>query len=428
MKWRLFHIRLCCLLFVSCVGFVSCINDSGSFSDDDNVIDEHECLLTLNVSLLETRAGVGETGTASKERMHSLRVVVLSEATDKVEVNNYYYLKNDGESLYGPILISVKPDGLKSIYLIANEESVGNLVNMTGSGTTLSDFLKSVAVESDASTFKTGITEAVFTVPETSDDTNSNIPMSAVYQIETSTADGGTRKDCGTFYIVRTMTKYSFSFRNDRVSGLPVYVKSWEISNLVTDKAYLMPHFSPTAGGYYWNSTASGWVYFGADWTETGKEWKEWLAKVSDQSNIDPDNPSADENGWLTCYNIPAGAVTKKFQHIYKDGGLEIPIDGAEHDGGVIKYLPESKNEKETNPAFEGEQEYFVNVLISENGKEYKFDPVPLPNLRSLFRNTHVRVYVRFGQTMKDDVIYAKIIDWNIWGRVEGELRPEGNE
>lgn len=93
MKWRLFHIKLCCLLFVSCVGFVSCINDSGSFSDDDNVIDEHECLLTLNVSLLETRAGVGETGTASKERMHSLRVVVLSEATDKVEVNNYYYLK-----------------------------------------------------------------------------------------------------------------------------------------------------------------------------------------------------------------------------------------------------------------------------------------------------------------------------------------------
>lgn len=413
-------VALCPLLLLC-----SCINDNGPFADDDDPAERESCFLTLNVGLLETRAGGSGTSLAAWERMRTLRVVVLSQTSDKVEFNRHYSLDADGESLYGPIVIPVKADGTKRIYLVANEEWADK---PSGDATAIADFLGSAEVGSSAADFTSGITDAVFVVPSSSYGEGCYIPMSSVYEVQTFAADAGKRKDCGTFYIVRTMTKFTFSFRNDRVSGEPVHINKWEIYGLVENKAYLMPHFTPNADGswgYSQNSALGVWTPFGDGWTETGSEWKEWLAKVSDESNIDPENPEADENGWLTVYEIPS-AQAETVKHEYGEGELVIPIDDKEHDGLVVTYRPESKSVKTSDYAFAGEQEYKVNLWVTEGNVEHSFTvPVTIPNLRSLFRNTHVCINVRFGEEMKDDAIYAKIIDWEISKRIEGELRPE---
>lgn len=410
-----------CPLLLLC----SCINDNGPFADDDDPAERESCFLTLNVGLLETRAGGSGTSLAAWERMRTLRVVVLSQTSAQVEFNRHYSLDADGESLYGPIVIPVKADGTKRIYLIANEEWADKL---PGDATSITDLLASAVVGSSATDFTSAITNAVFAVPASSYGEDSYIPMSSVYEVQTTAADAGGRKDCGTFYIVRTMTKFTFSFRNDRVTGDPIHVRKWQIEGLAENKAYLMPHFTPDNDGnwgYSQNSSLGVWTSFGTGWTETGSEWKEWLAKVSDESNIDPENPEPDENGWLTVYEIPS-TETEMVKHEYGEGELVIPIDDKEHDGLVVTYRPESKNVKTSGYAFAGEQEYKVNLWVTEKGKEHSFDAsVTIPNLRSLFRNTHVCINVKFGERMNDDVIYAKIIDWEISKRIEGELRPE---
>ena len=427
MKKREKHIArlLLCMALCPLLLLCSCINDNGPFADDDDPAERESCLLTLNVGLLETRAGDSGASLAAWERMRTLRVVVLSQTSGKVEFNRHYSLDAASESLYGPIVIPVKADGKKRIYLIANEEWA---VKPTGDATSIADFLGSAVVGSSAAEFASDIADAVFAVPSSSYGEGRYIPMSSVYEVDTDAADAGKRKDCGTFYIVRTVTKFTFSFRNDRVSGEPVYVNSWEISGLAENKAYLMPHFTPNADGswgYSQNRALGVWTPFGEGWTETGSEWKEWLVKVSDESNIDPENPTADENGWLTVYEIPS-TQTETVIHKYDDGELVIPIDDKEHDGLVVTYRPESKTVKTSDYAFAGEQEYKVNLWVTERGEEHSFAvPVTIPNLRSLFRNTHVCINVRFGEKMNDDVIYAKIIDWVISKRIEGELRPE---
>ena len=71
-------------------------------------------------------------------------------------------------------------------------------------------------------------------------------------------------------------------------------------------------------------------------------------------------------------------------------------------------YLPESKNIKED--ATDGEQEYQLTIKV--DGRDEPFVST-LPNLKALFRNTHVVVNITLYKTLEigvDVIPYSEVI------------------
>lgn len=69
-----------------------------------------------------------------------------------------------------------------------------------------------------------------------------------------------------------------------------------------------------------------------------------------------------------------------------------------------------------------GEQEYTLKLDMSENGKELSFTKT-FPNLKALFRNTHVLVDITF--TEKDEVKVQVVPYAEVILEPEFGLKPE---
>ena len=70
---------------------------------------------------------------------------------------------------------------------------------------------------------------------------------------------------------------------------------------------------------------------------------------------------------------------------------------------------------KESSPATEGS--------TTTADKITTYGPKALPNLKALFRNTHVYVTVRFGKGA--EVIYGGIVYWGFYDSVTGTVEKE---
>ena len=86
-----------------------------------------------------------------------------------------------------------------------------------------------------------------------------------------------------------------------------------------------------------------------------------------------------------------------------------------------VFYLPESKKPKAGSATY-GEQEYTLKLDMSENGKELSFTKT-FPNLKALFRNTHVLVDITF--TEKDEVKVQVVPYAEVILEPEFGLKPE---
>lgn len=395
MKTNIIHSIVVCLTAFTLPFMVACSSQEESLPD--NVT---EAALYLNIEqIAQTRASVAEL--PDNEKMHSVRVIVLHE-DETVEHNKHYPL--EGAQERKSIILKVKSGEKKRIYLFANEESVSAVEGVTPESQSLTGFFDSYA--EDAPGFAAAVNNLYF-VP---DYTNGNpIPMSSMYEIDFP--EKGNYN--GTFYVVRVATKFTINFTNWRDEE--VKVNSISIAKHA-DRNFLMAHV---------NDTQQNRDLF------NGKIWIEWLKEVSDASHEDSSPEATEKAGWLKDYELP-GQANKEMTYIHNEtvivSKLEIDLTYPTNskpgmaDKLSVFYLPESKNLKAG--ATDGEQEYTMTINIDGQEKPFSF---PLPNLKALFRNTHVAVNITLK--VKDEIIvdvipYSEVVLEPEFG-LEDKPKPE---
>ena len=374
MKEILRHIVWMTILVSWALLSASCRGGEVSYTDEVQP-DDDTAILVLRTGLLDqTRASdrVNDAVDNSVEYMYTLRIVILHE-NGTVEHNMYIDFGEIPQTECYRIF-KVTRNETKKIYLIANEENVS---------TDLHEQLETLTTGN--TTFASIVDNFVF-IP----DYKNPIPMSSVYDVPVKAENLVERE----FYLVRAATKFAFRFTNKRKSK--VSIDAIHISD-IAGATYLIPHKREP-------------LFMSFD--DESLYWINWLKKVADESQQSPDDVElADRRGWIQAYDIPSET---SHQEVTVNGPLEVPSMTGDQPGKAVFpvfYLPESKKLKAGSATY-GEQEYTLKLDMSENGKELSFTKT-FPNLKALFRNTHVLVDITF--TEKDEVKvqvvpYAEVI------------------
>ena len=382
MKPNIIHSIAVCLAAFALPFMVACSSQEESLPEDTT-----EAALYLNIATMgQTRASTTEL--PNNEKMQSLRVVVLHE-NETVEHNRYYSLEGAQAQKY--ILLKVKPNEKKKIFLFANEESVSKVegVNVAGKNQTLTAFFNSYT--EGASSFEAAVNGLYF-APDYSD--GKPIPMSSMYEIDFPKKGNFD----GTFYVVRVATKFTMNFMNWR--GEEVKVDKFTIA-YHADKNFLMAHV---------NDSEQNRLLF------NGKTWIDWLKEVSDASSEDDDYATTEAAGWLKDYELPVQA-NKAITYTHGTvtvGKPTVDINYPDNskpgvaEKAPVFYLPESMNLKAGTT--DGEQEYTLTINIDGGTKPFVRK---LPNLKALFRNTHVVVDITMynsNEIIVDVIPYSEVI------------------
>lgn len=384
MKEILRHIVWMTILVSWALLSASCRGGEVSYTDEVQP-DDDTAILVLRTGLLDqTRASdrVNDAVDNSVEYMYTLRIVILHE-NGTVEHNMYIDFGEIPQTECYRIF-KVTRNETKKIYLIANEENVS---------TDLHEQLETLTTGN--TTFASIVDNFVF-IP----DYKNPIPMSSVYDVPVKAENLVERE----FYLVRAATKFAFRFTNKRKSK--VSIDAIHISD-IAGAIYLIPHKREP-------------LFMSFD--DESLYWINWLKKVADESQQSPDDVElADRRGWIQAYDIPSET---SHQEVTVNGPLEVPSMTGDQPGKAVFpvfYLPESKKLKAGSATY-GEQEYTLKLDMSENGKELSFTKT-FPNLKALFRNTHVLVDITF--TEKDEVKVQVVPYAEVILEPEFGLKPE---
>ena len=384
MKEILRHIVWMTILVSWALLSASCRGGEVSYTDEVQP-DDDTAILVLRTGLLDqTRASdrVNDAVDNSVEYMYTLRIVILHE-NGTVEHNMYIDFGEIPQTECYRIF-KVTRNETKKIYLIANEENAS---------TDLHDQLETLTPGN--TTFASIVDNFVF-IP----DYKNPIPMSSVYDVPVKAENLVERE----FYLVRAATKFAFRFTNKRKSK--VSIDAIHISD-IAGATYLIPHKREP-------------LFMSFD--DESLYWINWLKKVADESQQSPDDVElADKRGWIQAYDIPSET---SHQEVTVNGPLEVPSMTGDQPGKAVFpvfYLPESKKLKAGSATY-GEQEYTLKLDMSENGKELSFTKT-FPNLKALFRNTHVLVDITF--TEKDEVKVQVVPYAEVILEPEFGLKPE---
>lgn len=384
MKEILRHIVWMTILVSWALLSASCRGGEVSYTDEVQP-DDDTAILVLRTGLLDqTRVSdrVNDAVDNPVEYMYTLRIVILHE-NGTVEHNMYI---DFGEILQTECyrIFKVTRNETKKIYLIANEENAS---------TDLHEQLETLTTGN--TTFASIVDNFVF-IP----DYKNPIPMSSVYDVPVKAENLVERE----FYLVRAATKFAFRFTNKRKSK--VSIDAIHTSD-IAGATYLIPHKREP-------------LFMSFD--DESLYWINWLKKVADESQQSPDDVElADKRGWIQAYDIPSET---SHQEVTVNGPLEVPSMTGDQPGKAVFpvfYLPESKKLKAGSATY-GEQEYTLKLDMSENGKELSFTKT-FPNLKALFRNTHVLVDITF--TEKDEVKVQVVPYAEVILEPEFGLKPE---
>lgn len=384
MKEILRHIVWMTILVSWALLSASCRGGEVSYTDEVQP-DDDTAILVLRTGLLDqTRASdrVNDAVDNPVEYMYTLRIVILHE-NGTVEHNMYIDFGEIPQTECYRIF-KVTRNETKKIYLIANEENAS---------TDLHEQLETLTTGN--TTFASIVDNFVF-IP----DYKNPIPMSSVYDVPVKAENLVERE----FYLVRAATKFAFRFTNKRKSK--VSIDAIHISD-IAGATYLIPHKREP-------------LFMSFD--DESLYWINWLKKVADESQQSPDDVElADRGGWIQAYDIPSET---SHQEVTVNGPLEVPSMTGDQPGKAVFpvfYLPESKKLKAGSATY-GEQEYTLKLDMSENGKELSFTKT-FPNLKALFRNTHVLVDITF--TEKDEVKVQVVPYAEVILEPEFGLKPE---
>lgn len=384
MKEILRHIVWMTILVSWALLSASCRGGEVSYTDEIQP-DDDTAILVLRTGLLDqTRVSdrVNDAVDNPVEYMYTLRIVILHE-NGTVEHNMYIdFGEIPRTECYR--IFKVTRNETKKIYLIANEENAS---------TDLHEQLETLTTGN--TTFASIVDNFVF-IP----DYKNPIPMSSVYDVPVKAENLVERE----FYLVRAATKFAFRFTNKRKSK--VSIDAIHISD-IAGATYLIPHKREP-------------LFMSFD--DESLYWINWLKKVADESQQSPDDVElADKRGWIQAYDIPSET---SHQEVTVNGPLEVPSMTGDQPGKAVFpvfYLPESKKLKAGSATY-GEQEYTLKLDMSENGKELSFTKT-FPNLKALFRNTHVLVDITF--TEKDEVKVQVVPYAEVILEPEFGLKPE---
>jgi len=384
MKEILRHIVWMTILVSWALLSASCRGGEVSYTDEIQP-DDDTAILVLRTGLLDqTRVSdrVNDAVDNPVEYMYTLRIVILHE-NGTVEHNMYIDFGEIPQTECYRIF-KVTRNETKKIYLIANEENAS---------TDLHEQLETLTTGN--TTFASIVDNFVF-IP----DYKNPIPMSSVYDFPVKAENLVERE----FYLVRAATKFAFRFTNKRKSK--VSIDAIHISD-IAGATYLIPHKREP-------------LFMSFD--DESLYWINWLKKVADESQQSPDDVElADKRGWIQAYDIPSET---SHQEVTVNGPLEVPSMTGDQPGKAVFpvfYLPESKKLKAGSATY-GEQEYTLKLDMSENGKELSFTKT-FPNLKALFRNTHVLVDITF--TEKDEVKVQVVPYAEVILEPEFGLKPE---
>lgn len=384
MKEILRHIVWMTILVSWALLSASCRGGEVSYTDEVQP-DDDTAILVLRTGLLDqTRVSdrVNDAVDNPVEYMYTLRIVILHE-NGTVEHNMYIDFGEIPQTECYRIF-KVTRNETKKIYLIANEENAS---------TDLHEQLETLTTGN--TTFASIVDNFVF-IP----DYKNPIPMSSVYDVPVKAENLVERE----FYLVRAATKFAFRFTNKRKSK--VSIDAIHISD-IAGATYLIPHKREP-------------LFMSFD--DESLYWINWLKKVADESQQSPDDVElADKRGWIQAYDIPSET---SHQEVTINGPLEVPSMTGDQPGKAVFpvfYLPESKKLKAGSATY-GEQEYTLKLDMSENGKELSFTKT-FPNLKALFRNTHVLVDITF--TEKDEVKVQVVPYAEVILEPEFGLKPE---
>lgn len=386
------HIINLCLVVCTLLTVMSgCIYDIPTLADDDG--GKEGKMLVLRIGT------IGQTCAAGMdiEQMHSLRVIILDE-NDMVVHNSYIAFDQDKDD-YIHTIRNILP-GRKTIYLIANETSV-QYIDEQAENSKKSLNILLTAIQTGA----TGVRETIDGLYFEPDYTQ-YIPLSARYDIDIALDDTEIDR---TLYLVRVATKFSVTFLNFRDD--PVRINDFTIAS-VADRNYLMAHL---------NEDNLMFKEF--------PSWIDWLKYVSDESQDAPYNPElAGQRGWVTDYELPAGADKKITYHYNTENNVDKYIFVKKYDAAATPswgetkvediYIPESISLVAGAPTH-GDQEYTMTFDI-EGGPDQGLS-CKLPNLKALFRNTHVLVNVRMNpsQTSGDNFLDVRVRTWEQGDQVD---------
>ena len=384
MKEILRHIVWMTILVSWALLSASCRGGEVSYTDEVQP-DDDTAILVLRTGLLDqTRASdrVNDAVDNPVEYMYTLRIVILHE-NGTVEHNMYIDFGEIPQTECYRIF-KVTRNETKKIYLIANEENAS---------TDLHEQLETLTTGN--TTFASIVDNFVF-IP----DYKNPIPMSSVYDVPVKAENLVERE----FYLVRAATKFAFRFTNKRKSKVSIDAI----------------HISDIAGATYLIPQKREPLFMSFD--DESLYWINWLKKVADESQQSPDDVElADKRGWIQAYDIPSET---SHQEVTVNGPLEVPSMAGDQPGKAVFpvfYLPESKKLKAGSATY-GEQEYTLKLDMSENGKELSFTKT-FPNLKALFRNTHVLVDITF--TEKDEVKVQVVPYAEVILEPEFGLKPE---
>lgn len=378
MNLKHLHIISMGLLLCGLLGFASCDNESlGTAEEEDNSV-----FLTFHTDVAggATRA---EDETPADEKINQLLIVIVSEepaGTEEgtkwaVEHNRLIESASTGVSLIGGHTFKVKAGCKKRIYLIANckgmKDADGNLLDFTNE-----------AFAATGSEGKAKVDDYVFALPS---DLDNGIPMTAMHEVSIPSrkeSQQDSYKLPEPLYMVRAATKFSFTFTN-AVQSIPKSIAIKKIAlDRIADKAYLMPHVNKNSDNKYWVADTDRQTPFAFD--------ASWIGWMVEEAKRTADN-NFNQYQWLTDYEVPEDVRHDIAEQEITEGLTITQSQSA----GTVFYLPESRNRISDNPL--KLQEYKLSVTTLDEGSIHEnVYTATLPQLASLFRNTHVKVNVRF--------------------------------
>lgn len=435
MKLKHRHIISMSLLLCGLLAFASCINESFEQPREE---EDNSIFLTFHTAVAGASTRAGDEVPAD-ERINRLLVVIVSEepATTEggtganaatgtkwaVEHNSIVEGISTGLPLTDGHTFKVKAGCKKRIYLIANYEGLKDADGLL-------DFTNEAFIPKEGAT-KAEVDDYVFALNEEYkyDPEKYGIPMTAMYEIaipDRETIKTDEYELPNPLYVVRTATKFSFKFiHNDTGSARKsIAIKEIKIDNIAEGKTFLMPHVNKNNSDQYWvvNTKRNDAVTLpinGGESTGTSKDWIDWMVAEVEKTK---DDKNIDKYQWLTDYEVPQNIQHTPFTHNWENG-FQVAKTASE-EPAVTFYLPESRNLQEESNNLKL-QEYELTLTTSEvfgeennsitEEREYK---ATLPQLASLFRNTHVKVNVTF----KDHTLHVEVA---LVPYAEVELTPD---
>lgn len=444
---------------VCAAGLASCFHGSGEPEEEAD-----RMILMLRMMPVDADPVTSDSGV--KEMIRSIRIILLSYGGDEEDNGN----SGNGEKgiiEYNQRIVFENPSavsgfrydfawptfaGKKSLYIVANEESVtegvrflpsdGSILPDLSDSESLTDLLDGYeavgkdhladqAAQASCAELVRVLDAVAFKPDYTVEDGEVFLPYVSYYsaaddieQLNIKKGDYIGAEAPFELYLVPVATKFTFHFENYRPHDV-------EINDITLSSAhsenFLMARVGETDYKKPFGDISTDPV---ASWQDY--YWIDWLAKVSKASQA---HSGADDNrdfnakyGWISHYAIPDGNAPEPQQFVEEPSSVKAAdrtgVEDSEEDGipGTLTlgpfYLPESRYivGAETGSQETDSQQYYLTLGlhdVNHQSSEYdpKFKMQPIDNLEALFRNTHVKINVVLRQG--NVRVYAEIADWS---------------